>query len=69
MAKKNFYRELARYSDLIFILPAAIGIGFGLGYLLDFWWDTYPSASLVLTFLGMGTGFYQVFRIVTRKSM
>lgn len=60
MARKNFYRQLARYSDLVFILPAAMGVGFGLGYILDLWWQTSPWMSLTLTLLGAAAGFYQV---------
>jgi ATP synthase protein I len=63
----NFYRQLARYYDLILILPAAMAVGFGIGYLLDWWLGTSPW--LILSFGGLGTiaGFWQTFKIVIRK--
>ena len=63
----NFYRQLARYSDLIFILPASMAIGIGVGYLLDAWLGSSPWLLLLFACLGTAAGFYQVFKIVTRK--
>lgn len=63
----NFYRQLARYSDLIYILPASMAIGIGIGYLLDWWLDSSPWLLLIFGGLGTVAGFYQVFKIVIRK--
>ena len=63
----NFYRQLARYSDLIYILPAAMAMGIGIGYLLDLWLDSSPWLLLFCGGLGTVAGFYRVFKIVIRK--
>ncbi len=67
MGRQRFYRLLAKYSDIVFILPAATGLGFGLGYVLDLWWNSYPLAAVILALLGAVAGFYQVLKIVMSK--
>lgn len=40
-AKTNQVIKLARYSELGFIIPASVFLGFGLGKLLDYWLHTH----------------------------
>jgi ATP synthase protein I len=63
----NLYRQLARYYDIIFILPAAMAVGIGIGYLLDMWLGSSPWLLILFGGLGTVAGFYQVLKIVTRK--
>lgn len=44
-----------------FVASIAAGIGIGLG--LDSWLDTAPVFFLIFFFLGIGTGFYNVYRV------
>lgn len=45
-------------------LICAIGVGFGLGYVLDRWLDTAPLFMVVLLFLGGAAGVMNVYRVV-----
>jgi F0F1-type ATP synthase assembly protein I len=64
MPAPDRYRQIARYSDLIFIPPAAIGLGFLLGWKLDQWLGWHPWGKLACLLLGILVGFYQIFRLV-----
>ena len=58
-------RSLARLSGIVLTLPAAMAAGWLLGFLLvDRFLHTYPWGSIVLTLLGAGAGFYEIFKIV-----
>lgn len=60
----GFYRQLARYYDLIFIPPACIGVGLAIGWYLDDWWQSDPWGKLIFILLGVAAGFYQIFHIL-----
>jgi ATP synthase protein I len=49
-----------------FILPAAVVVGFGIGYALDKWLHTRPVLAIVMAFLGGAGGFIEVLRILIR---
>jgi ATP synthase protein I len=55
----------ARYSQLAFILPAAVVIGLLLGKLLDYWLHTH-WLFLVGIIVGAIAGFVDIIRTVTR---
>ena len=55
----------ARYSEVAFIIPAAVVIGLLLGKLLDYWLHTHWLFLLGIIF-GAVVGFVQMIRMVTR---
>jgi F0F1-type ATP synthase assembly protein I len=56
----------ARYSQIAFILPAAVVVGLLLGKLLDYWLHTH-WLFLVGIILGAVAGFIDLIRTVTSK--
>jgi ATP synthase protein I len=65
--KKNFLLQLARYSQLAFIFPAAVVVGWLVGAALDRWLHTswLYLAGLVL---GIVAGFVELIRTVSRDT-
>ncbi len=59
--------QVAFYSSLGFILPAAALVGFGLGWLLDRWLHTAPIFALILGLVGAGAGVVEILQILTRE--
>ena len=57
----------ARYSELAFIIPAAVVVGLLLGKLLDYWLHTH-WLFLVGIIFGAVVGFVQMIRMVTRTN-
>ena len=55
----------ARYSEVAFIIPAAVVVGLLLGKLLDYWLHTH-WLFLVGIIFGAVVGFVQMIRMVTR---
>jgi F0F1-type ATP synthase assembly protein I len=62
--KKNVWLQLARYSQLAFVLPAATVVGWLIGYALDKWLHT-TWLYLVGLLLGIAAGFVELIRTVT----
>ena len=60
--KKDPIVSLARYSEIGFILPSAVLLGFFLGKLLDYWLHTKWLYLAGLLF-GAVVGFWQVIRV------
>lgn len=56
----------ARYSEIAFIIPAAVVVGLLLGKLLDYWLHT-KWLFLVGIIFGAVVGFVQMIRMVTRS--
>ncbi len=54
--------SLARYSEIGFIIPSAVLVGFFLGKLLDYWLHT-KWLYLVGLLFGAVVGFWQVIRM------
>ena len=48
------------------ILPAAIGIGYGMGWMLDWFFATKPWCTYVFTGLGVIAGFMEAIRTALR---
>jgi len=55
----------ARYSEIAFIIPAAVVVGLLLGKLLDYWLHTHWLFLAGIIF-GAVVGFVQMIRTVTR---
>ncbi|MBZ5719939.1 MAG: AtpZ/AtpI family protein [Acidobacteriia bacterium] len=64
--KKNAWVQLARYSQLAFVLPAATVVGWLIGQALDRWLRT-SWLSLAGLILGIVAGFVELIRTVTSK--
>jgi F0F1-type ATP synthase assembly protein I len=62
--KKNFWLQMARYSQLAFTLPAATVVGWLIGAALDRWLHT-TWLYLAGLFLGIAAGFVELIRAVT----
>lgn len=45
------------------MFPACIGIGYGMGYLLDRWAGTQSVFKIVFIFLGIAAAFINLFRV------
>ena len=61
-AERNFIASIARYSEIGFIIPAALILGFLLGKLLDYWLHTTWIYLAGLIF-GAVVGFVQMIRL------
>jgi F0F1-type ATP synthase assembly protein I len=59
--KPNPLVTAARYSEIGFIIPAAVFLGFGLGKLLDYWLHTH-WIYLAGVIFGAVAGFAQMIR-------
>lgn len=56
----------ARYSQIAFILPAAVVVGLLLGKLCDYWFHTH-WLFLVGIIIGAIAGFLDMIRMITRS--
>jgi len=63
--KENFWVEAARYSQLAFIFPAALVVGWLAGAALDRWLHT-TWLYLAGILLGIAAGFIELIRSVLR---
>jgi F0F1-type ATP synthase assembly protein I len=63
--KKSAWLQLARYSQLAFVLPAATFVGWIVGAALDRWLHT-TWLYLAGLLLGIAAGFVELIRTVTR---
>ncbi len=61
--RRSFYYQLAHYSHLAFVLPAATFVGWILGALLDHWLHT-SWLYLAGVFAGIVAGFVDLIRTV-----
>jgi F0F1-type ATP synthase assembly protein I len=59
--KPNALVSAARYSEIGFIIPAAVFLGYGLGWLLDHWLHTHWLYIAGVIF-GAVVGFVQMIR-------
>jgi F0F1-type ATP synthase assembly protein I len=65
--KKTFWLQFARYSQLAFVLPAALVVGWIAGAALDRWLHT-TWMYLAGILLGIAAGFIELIRTVLRDS-
>jgi F0F1-type ATP synthase assembly protein I len=64
---KSPWLQLARYSQLAFVFPAAVVVGWLLGSALDRWLHT-TWVYLVGILLGIAAGFIELIRTVLRDT-
>jgi F0F1-type ATP synthase assembly protein I len=64
---KSFWLQIARYSQLAFIFPAATVVGWLIGAGLDRWLGT-TWLYLVGLILGIIAGFVELIRMVSKNS-
>lgn len=62
--KSNALVSAARYSEIGFIIPAAVFLGYGLGRLLDHWLHTH-WLFIVGVIFGAVAGFVQMIRMAS----
>ena len=65
--KKNFWLQFARYSQLAFVLPTALVVGWLAGAALDKWLHT-TWLYLAGLLLGIAAGFVELIRAVMRDT-
>jgi len=65
--KKNLWLQLARYSQLAFVFPGALVVGWLIGAGLDRWLHT-TWIYLAGILLGIAAGFVELIRTVSRNS-
>lgn len=65
--KKSFWLQLGRYSQLAFVLPTALVVGWLVGAAIDRWLHT-AWIYLVGIALGIVAGFVDLIRTVMRDS-
>ncbi|MGA7401731.1 MAG: AtpZ/AtpI family protein [Candidatus Sulfotelmatobacter sp.] len=65
--KENFWVQAGRYSQLAFILPAALVVGWLIGAALDRWLHT-TWLYLAGILLGIAAGFIELIRTVLRDT-
>ena len=57
--------QLGKYYGMIFVLPAAVLVGFGIGYALDKLFHT-GFLKIVFLLLGVAAGMIDLFRELTK---
>ena len=65
--KRNFWLQFARYSQLAFVLPAALVVGWLMGAALDRWLHT-TWLYLAGILLGIAAGFIELIRTAMRDT-
>jgi F0F1-type ATP synthase assembly protein I len=65
--KRTFFLQFARYSQLAFVLPAALVVGWLIGAGLDRWLHT-TWLYLAGLLLGIAAGFIELIRTVMRDT-
>jgi len=65
--KENFWVQAARYSQLAFVFPAALVVGWLIGTALDRWLHT-TWLYLAGILLGIAAGFIELIRAVMRDT-
>jgi ATP synthase protein I len=63
----GFSRQFAMALELPFILVAAVGVGGGVGYLLDRWLHTKPYLMLIFGTLGFIGGLRDMLRRLAKQ--
>jgi len=64
--KKSFWVQIAQYSQIAFIFPAATVVGWLIGLALDHWLHT-TWLYLAGLILGIIAGFVELIRIVSKS--
>ena len=67
MPKDNLVREFGKYYSLAFLLPAAVVVGFLIGYGLDKMFGT-GFLKIIFLFLGVAAGIIEVIRELNKDN-
>lgn len=67
--KKPFYQRVRDYDSLTvgIMFPVSIGVGLGIGFLLDRWLHTSPWMMVVFLFYGIAAGFYNLYKVYRKN--
>jgi F0F1-type ATP synthase assembly protein I len=65
MPKDNVARELGKYYNIAFLLPASILVGFGIGFGLDKLFGT-SFLKIIFLLLGVAAGIIEVIRELSK---
>jgi len=67
MPKNDLPQEIGKYYSVVFILPAAVLVGFVIGYLLDKWLGT-GFLKIVFLFFGLASGMIELIRELNKDN-
>jgi len=62
------YSQLGDLLSLGIMFPVCIGIGYGIGYLLDGWAGTHSLFKILFLLFGIAAAFINLFRTVNKVS-
>jgi F0F1-type ATP synthase assembly protein I len=65
MPKNDLTQQFGKYYSVVFLVPAAVLIGFVMGYLLDKVFHT-GFLKIVFLFLGLASGMIELVRELTK---
>jgi F0F1-type ATP synthase assembly protein I len=65
--EENIWRQIGRYSNLAFVLPASVVMGLVVGHLLDRWLKT-SWITLAGLFVGCIAGFAELIRGIIQST-
>jgi F0F1-type ATP synthase assembly protein I len=65
MPKNDLYQQLGKYYSVAFLLPAAVLIGFAIGYFLDKFFGT-SFLKIIFLFLGLASGMIELVRELSK---
>ena len=68
-SQSDLWSQVAYYSALGFILPAAAVVGYGIGWGLDRWLHTPPILSVVFAMLGAAGGLIEILHMLKRAEV
>ena len=63
--KDDLAKQFGRYYAVVFLLPSAVLVGFGLGYLLDYFLKT-GFIKIIGLFLGLAAGMIELVRELSK---
>jgi F0F1-type ATP synthase assembly protein I len=65
MPKNDLMQQFGKYYSVVFLVPAAVLIGFVMGYLLDKLFHT-GFLKIVFLFIGLASGMIELVRELTK---
>jgi ATP synthase protein I len=64
--RRRIYRLTGELLNVGLVFPAAIAVGYGMGYFLDRWLGTAPWLAVILCIAGVAAAFINLFRVASR---
>ena len=65
MPKNDLMQQLGKYYGVAFLVPAAVLVGFGIGYFLDKLFGT-GFLKIIFLFLGLASGMIELLRELSK---